>query len=57
MKRSITALSLLTAIALLGLSNLAGAEELWVIKDGVLNKEGPFVVPGDAVESPLAESN
>jgi hypothetical protein len=57
MRRAIVVLSVLAAIALLGLSNLAGAEELWVIKDGVLNKEGPFVVPGDAVETPLAESN
>jgi len=40
MTRTITtALSLLGAITLVGLSTAIGAEELWVIKDGVLNKE------------------
>ncbi len=41
MKRAITtALPLLTAIALLGLSNATAAEELWVIRDGKLVNEG-----------------
>ena len=40
MTRTITtALSLLVAITLVGLSNAIGAEELWVIKDGVINKK------------------
>ncbi|MFH1267932.1 MAG: glycoside hydrolase family 172 protein, partial [Planctomycetota bacterium] len=40
MKKTIaTSLFVLTAIALLGLSTASAAEELWVIKDGVLNKE------------------
>jgi sialidase-1 len=40
MKRSIaTSLSLLAAITLIGLSTATRAEELWVVKDGVLNKE------------------
>ena len=39
MKRIIaTSLFVLATIALLGLSNASAAEELWVIKDGVLNK-------------------
>jgi len=39
MRRAIVVLSLVAAIALLGLSNASAAEELWVIKDGVLNKK------------------
>ena len=39
MRRAIVVLSVLAAIALLGLSNASAAEELWVIKDGVLSKE------------------
>ena len=39
MKRSSTALSLLTAIALGGMSTAVPAEELYVIRDGKLNKE------------------
>ena len=38
MSRTVVFLSVLTTIALLGLSNASAAEELWVIKDGVLNK-------------------
>ncbi|MFH1730291.1 MAG: sialidase family protein [Planctomycetota bacterium] len=34
-----TSLFVLAAIALLGLSTASAAEELWVIKDGVLNKD------------------
>ena len=39
MRIAVVVLSVLTAIALLGLSSANAAEELWVIKDGVLNKE------------------
>ncbi|MFH1731982.1 MAG: sialidase family protein [Planctomycetota bacterium] len=39
-----TSLFILVAIALLGLSDATAAEELWVIKDGVLNKEA--LTPG-----------
>jgi hypothetical protein len=40
MTRTITtSLLILTAIALLGLSSAYAAEELWIIKDGVLDKE------------------
>ena len=43
-----TSLSILTTIALLGLSNASAAKELWVIRDGKLNKEGldSKLVPG-----------
>jgi len=44
MRRAVVVLSVLVAIALLGLSNASAAEELWVIKDGVLNKEA--LTPG-----------
>jgi len=39
MKRTVAVLSVSVTIAFLGLSNATAAEELWVIKDGVLNKE------------------
>ncbi len=39
MRRAVLVSSLLSAIATLGLSTATGAEELWVIKDGVINKE------------------
>jgi len=39
MRRAVVVLSVVAAIALLGLSTANAAEELWVIKDGVLNKE------------------
>jgi sialidase-1 len=40
MKRNIVpSLALLAAITLVGLSSAVGAEELWVIKDGVINKK------------------
>ena len=39
MRRAVLVSSLLSAIATLGLSTTTGAEELWVIKDGVINKE------------------
>jgi sialidase-1 len=44
MRRAIVVLSVLAAIALLGLSNASAAEELWVIKDGVLDKKA--LTPG-----------
>ena len=44
MRRAIVVLSVLTAIALLGLSTASAAEELWVIKDGVLDKKA--LTPG-----------
>ena len=44
MRRAVVVLSVLVAIALLGLSTANAAEELWVIKDGVLNKEA--LTPG-----------
>jgi|GEM_PF-2519454 len=45
MKRNIIpSLALLAAITLVGLSTVIGAEELWVVKDGVLNKEA--LAPG-----------
>ena len=39
MRRAMVVLSVVVAIALLGLSTANAAEEQWVIKDGVLNKE------------------
>jgi hypothetical protein len=39
MRRAIVVLSVLATIALLGLSSASAAEELWVIKDGVLNRD------------------
>ena len=44
MRRAMVVLSVLAAIALLGLSTANAAEELWVIKDGVLNKKA--LTPG-----------
>ncbi len=39
-----TSLFVLAAIALLGLSSAAAAEELWVVKDSVMDKEA--LAPG-----------
>ncbi|MFH1731445.1 MAG: sialidase family protein, partial [Planctomycetota bacterium] len=39
MRRAVVVLSVLVAIASLGLSSASAAEELWVIKDGVLDKD------------------
>ena len=39
MRRAVVVLSVLAAIALLGISTASAAEELWVIKDGVLDKK------------------
>jgi len=39
MRRAVVVLSVLVAIGLLGLSTANAAEELWVIKNGVLSKE------------------
>jgi len=39
MRRTVLVLSVLASIALLGLSSAHAAEELWIIKNGVLNKE------------------
>jgi len=44
MRRAVVVLSVLAAIALLGLSAASAAEELWVIKDGVLDKKA--LTPG-----------
>jgi len=44
MRKAIVVLSVLVAIALLGLSAASAAEELWVIKDGVLDKKA--LTPG-----------
>ena len=44
MRRVVVVLSVLVAIALLGLSSANAAEELWVIKGGVLNKKA--LTPG-----------
>ena len=50
MRRAVVVLSVLAAIALLGISTATAAEELWVIKDGVLNKDA--LTPGSTKSTP-----
>ena len=39
MRRAVVVLSVMAAVAFVGLSTANAAEELWVIKDGVLDKK------------------
>jgi len=50
MRRAVVVLSVLVAIALLGLSTANAAEDLWIVKDGVLNKDA--LTPGSTKSTP-----
>ncbi len=54
MRTMTTARSLLAALTLVGPSTAIGAEELWVIKDGVLNTDGiDYLSPSPNKKDPL----